>query len=162
MTDRWHHSNHNITKIKSSSSHFAITMRFSIVTHSLAALLLSCLLLLQASLLVTGCRNEFEDCRKSSQCCDILTCAELNEDDPMDDTKSCLSAKSIELQRLPREKKLAMLIDFYANKVPEGKRRSAEEVEEVFERNEKYFAKLAMVVERAFPAASVTVERSEL
>jgi hypothetical protein len=79
----------------------------------------------------------------------------LNDDDPTDDTKQCLSVKSVELQRLPREKKLELLIDFYGKQVPEDKRKSADVVEEMFQRNEKHYAKLAYMVERAFPKVSV-------
>ena len=133
---------------------------FIINNKSLTALILACLLLLQSSL---GCKDEFENCQLNRHCCGKLQCVPASNDDLTSDRNTCLSPASQELNMLSREKKLEMLVNFYANDVPKDKRKSAAEVEQMFERNGKEFAKLVTLLKRAFPVAGVErVAKSEL
>ncbi|CAB9517176.1 expressed unknown protein [Seminavis robusta] len=106
-----------------------------------------------------ACSGEFENCVVSRDCCgNHLSCETGNWAVTTDST--CLSERSVLLEALPREEKLDLLVQFYSNLHFEERRKSKEEVEKLFDKNSRSFAKLVSRIEKHYKMPVSTIERT--
>ena len=100
------------------------------------------------------CSNEFETCVMNRDCCGGLAC--VTGDWAITTDSTCLSERSVQLQALSRQEQLDLLVNFYtSDKIPADKHKSLQQVEILFNKNRRSFAKLVTRIETAYKTSMV-------
>ena len=138
----------------------AQTFLFGIMTHSTLGFLLSASLIIltgcgsiqyaAAAAESSNCVPEFDNCVLSRDCCDDLAC--VMGDWAVTTDSTCLSERSVELNTLSKQDRLALIYNFYKNlPVDESKRKSRQDVQALVD---KYahdaFAHLVAKIEKRY------------
>ncbi|CAB9517177.1 expressed unknown protein [Seminavis robusta] len=107
-----------------------------------------------------ACSNEFDACHVETDCCKGFSCIILEQDEYVI-RSNCLSKRSAQLEALPRDQKIELLVEFYDTVPDVAKRKSREQVEKFVDDHVRSFSRIVWWLERHYKIPVATMKYIE-